>query len=232
MNKEELKDTLKSILKEVQDKENNPHENNSETDIQTMLSEILQEVREIRRDKVKHDEEMKEIRDDYAKLLQTVTQQQKFMEELDRKERSKNIVITGVSESKDLEEAHTDVQKCERILEKIGVSGISYTHKRIGKQIDHRDRPLLLECVSATEKENILANTSALKQAGPAYQKVFVKKDIHPAVRREWWRLKDAEKKEKEKPENVGCSIHLDTKQRVLLRDGNVIDRWSPTYFR
>ena len=151
---------------------------------------------------------------------------------LDSRERSKNIVITGVSESVDLEGAHTDQQKCEIILQTIGVPEIAFTQKRLGRQVDGRVRALLLHIPSAPQRESILANTSKLKQAGPAYQKVYVKKDVHPAVRNEWRRLRESEKKEKEKPENVGCNIRLDTRQRVLLRDEVVIDRWSPSYFQ
>ena len=80
-------------------------------------------------------------------------------------------------------------------------------------------------------RDTVLQNTKALKDAGGTYRHVYVKKDIHPAVRKEWRRLKDAEKSEKEKPCNQGCDIRLDTNKRELLRDGVIIDRWSPSFF-
>ena len=70
-----------------------------------------------------------------------------------------------------------------------------------------------------------------MKDAGPVYAKVYIRKDVHPATRREWKRLKDAEKNEKAKPGNEVSTITLDYKARVLLRDNIVIDRWKPTYF-
>ena len=37
----------------------------------------------------------------------------------------------------------------------------------------------------------------------------------------------DAEKTEKERPENVGCNIYLNTRERQLYKDGEVTDKWS-----
>ena len=54
-----------------------------------------------------------------------------------------------------------------------------------------------------------------------------VKKDVHPSVRNEWKRLHDAHKNEKERPENAGCRVYLDYRERKLYRDGVVIDTWS-----
>lgn len=58
------------------------------------------------------------------------------------------------------------------------------------------------------------------------------KKDVHPGVRKEWKRLREAEEREKERPENVGCVIRLDTRQRKLYRDNNVMDCWDPQFFK
>ena len=59
---------------------------------------------------------------------------------------------------------------------------------------------------------------------------VKIKKDQHPALRKEWRRLFQTEADEKNKPENAGCVIKLDRKQRLLLRDGVVIDRFLPNF--
>ena len=50
-------------------------------------------------------------------------------------------------------------------------------------------------------------------------------------MRNEWKRLKEAERIEKERPENVGCAIRLDFKERKLYRDNVVIDKWNPLFF-
>ena len=60
---------------------------------------------------------------------------------------------------------------------------------------------------------------------------MYVKKDLHPAVREEWKRLHTVQATEKNRPENQGCHIRLDVKERKLYRDGIVIDEWKLNYF-
>lgn len=85
---------------------------------------------------------------------------------------------------------------------------------RAGKNESGRVRPLIVKASSLADREQLLTNTKALKDAGPAYKKIYVRKDVHPAFRREWKRLMDAEKDEKMKPENQGCNIQLDPQRR------------------
>ena len=80
-------------------------------------------------------------------------------------------------------------------------------------------------------RDKILGKTKKLKETGAPYGHIYVKKDVHPSVRNEWKRLRDAEATEKAKPENTGCVIRLDTKERKLYRDGVVIDSWRPAPF-
>ena len=61
--------------------------------------------------------------------------------------------------------------------------------------------------------------------------RLYIKKDSHPEVRKEWRRLKEVEEEEKKKPTNVGCNIHIDYKQRVLYKDTVIIDKWRPHPF-
>ena len=84
---------------------------------------------------------------------------------------------------------------------------------------------------SKTSRDKILAKAKKLKEAGVIYDKIYMKKDVHPSVRNDWKRLRDVEKREKEKPEITGCNILLDTKERKLYRDGIVIDCWNPHPF-
>ena len=56
-------------------------------------------------------------------------------------------------------------------------------------------------------------------------------KDTHPVVREVWKRLKEAEKREKEKPENVGSNIYINYKERQLYKDGQVIDKFNLASF-
>ena len=62
------------------------------------------------------------------------------------------------------------------------------------------------------------------------YKDIYIKKDLHPAVRREWGRLHEVKATEQNRPENAGCQIVLDSRREVT-RDGVVIDKWSPNNF-
>ena len=66
-----------------------------------------------------------------------------------------------------------------------------------------------------------------LKKAAENFKKIYVKKDIHPEVRKEWKRLHAAERTEMERAENAGCVIHFNIKERILYRNGVVIDSWN-----
>ena len=92
-------------------------------------------------------------------------------------------------------------------------------------------RPILVTVASKIIRDNILQKTRQLKDAGDEYNRVYVKKDVHPSIRKEWKRLFDAEKTEKERPENAGCVVHFDKRERKLYVDGNVIDSWNLQYF-
>ena len=60
---------------------------------------------------------------------------------------------------------------------------------------------------------------------------VYIKKDIHPAFRKEMWRLYEAEKRERDRPENVGKTVVFDKEERVLMVDDVIIDRYNPQLF-
>ena len=72
-------------------------------------------------------------------------------------------------------------------------------------------------------------NTKALKDI-QGYKKIYIKRDTHPSIRKEHARLIKKEKAEKEKPGNVGIEIKYDRKRRVLLRAGDVIDKFNPSF--
>lgn len=76
----------------------------------------------------------------------------------------------------------------------------------------------------------MLQKTSGLKQARDAYNRKYIKKDVHPSIRDEWRKLRKAEKAEKERPENAECTICLDVRERKLYKDGIVINAFSPQF--
>ena len=50
-----------------------------------------------------------------------------------------------------------------------------------------------------------------LKSAGPPFDKVYLKADIHPVFRKEDVRLRKLVKDERAKPANAGCDIKYDS---------------------
>ena len=102
------------------------------------------------------------------------------------------------------------------------------SHRRLGRNYEAggRKRPILVVVADRDERDRLLSNARSLKQQG-TFDRIYVKKDLHPAVREEWKRLRTAETTEKARPENQGCSIRLDVKERKLYRDEEVIDEWK-----
>lgn len=142
------------------------------------------------------------------------------------------MVVLGLpDEGEALEGAISDEDKLSRVWVKMGVDNVDCQHRRLGTEGDGgRKRPLLLTIRDKDTRSRILENARKLKEAGENFKRIYVKKDVHPGVRREWKRLREAEAREKERPENVGCVIRLDTRQRKLYRDDVVIDSWNPQF--
>ena len=167
------------------------------------------------------------------KQAEIISKQQLYLESLDRREREANLVILGVpDEHESLDGAVDDGDKLEKIWAKVGVDNVVGMHRRLGKSDGvRRCRPILLTLQDKTLRGHILDRAKNLKTSGDLFKKIYVKKDVHPAVRAEWQRLRDVEKVEKERPENAGCVIYLNTRERKIYRDNSVIDSWNPTVF-
>ena len=169
------------------------------------------------------------------KQAEIITKQQHFLEQLDRKERENHLIVLGVPDGEEALDGETsDEEKLRKIWMQMEVAYEVVSHKRLGKldvQGNSRKRPILVVLASKHVRDNVLANTRGLKNSSACFGRIFVKKDLHPSVRNEWKRLKEAERKEKERPENVGCVIRLDVRERKLYRDDVVIDKWNPLFF-
>ena len=128
-----------------------------------------------------------------------------------------------------------DQSKVEQILQEAGydedVDLTNWEVKRLGQENDRRKRPILVVVDNQRQRNNILDKAKNLKEKREPFSSIYVKKDVHPAVRKELGRLRKRERDEKERPENQGVNIVYDKQQRVLLRDGLVIDRYAPSYF-
>lgn len=206
--------------------------------IEEKLSVVMTEMAELKRVITSPEgfiaKKITELQERVDKQGEIIAKQQRFLENVDRKEREMNVVVLGLpDENEALDGATTDDEKLARVWGKIGVEIVECEHRRLGRVNDdggRRNRPLLLTIRNRDVRSRILASAKHLKTAGEKYSRIYVKKDVHPSVRREWQRLREVEAREKERPENVGCEIRLDTRQRKLFRDDDVIDSWNPQF--
>lgn len=234
INKEELIDTIISSTDET----------DALDKITKRLDEVMEEMKMLKNMITSPDSQINkkytELKSQIDKQAEILTKQQQFLEILDRKEREPNIVILGVPDNNEaLDGVVTDEEKIAKIWSKVGMVGVVGTHRRLGgserrsgagAQAPKR-RPILFTLDNKHQRSDILQNAPHLKNAGDNYNKIYIKKDTHPSVRAEWRRLREAETREKARPENVGCTIRLDTRERKLYKDTVVIDSWNPQFF-
>lgn len=151
---------------------------------------------------------------------------------LDERDRANNVIITGVAEEPDTM-GDTDLAKAMNIFGKLDIQGSEDTinTRRLGKLIEGRTRVLLVSFSQKDQRQDVLKSAKRLKEAGESYSNVYIKKDMHPGIRKELNRLRKVEKQEKEKAANQGKDIKFDHKQRTVSIDGVVIDRFKPSFF-
>ena len=167
-----------------------------------------------------------------------VNQQQRFLEMLDAGKRANNLIMMGVPESPTVlnaghESADSDEAKVKMVLAKTGHQDAEIQEiVRLGKANNQKSRPMKIVLKCPMKRKSILVDAKKLKDAEPTFEKIFIKKDVHPSVRKELYRLRQAEKRESEKAENVGKEVHYDHAARTLIVDGLTIDRYMPIFFQ
>lgn len=171
-----------------------------------------------------------ELNEQLKKQSEVIREQQRFLERLDQKERTNNLLILGASEG-----AESSVEVSKRIIgnlgEEAGSIAASITNaKRIG-ELGSRpgtSRPLLVVLPTAKDRNRIVE--LGRKNSSLQAQGIHMKKDSHPAVRAEWKRLFGIKDAEAAKPENAGRSVTLDWKKRQVTVDGQVVASWGPLF--
>lgn len=206
--------------------------------LEERLTTIATEINELRRaissSEVDVNKKLEDMQVKIDKQAEIIVHQQRFLEALDRKERECNLIVLGVpDDGLALDGATCDGEKLEKIWATIDEETEMCSHRRLGRpsQDSTKKRPILVTVTSKSSRDGVLEKAKRLKESGPHLNKIYIKKDVHPSVRKEWSRLRSVEAAEKERPENAGCVIRLDVKERKLYRDGVVIDRWNPQYF-
>ena len=172
-------------------------------------------------------------------LTNTVIQLQRFLESLDAEKRIRNLILTGIPEDtplptgdEDTPEATTDEEKVTLILTKMnhGDVPVAAIH-RLGKKEPTKNRATRVTLANAGDRRNILNDTAKLKTAGNSFAKVYVRKDIHPAIRKDLNRIRNSKKRQMENPENQGRDVPYDNDTRCVTVDGLIVDRFCPQYF-
>lgn len=200
----------------------------------TITTELSELRRSITSSVSSTNKKLVEMEERIGKQADIIMQQQLFLEKIDRKERETNLVVLGVPDEQiALDGATNDDDKLGKVWEVLQDSTEIRSHRRLGRQdpASTRARPILVTVATKDARDKVLEKTTRLKDRRGAYEKIYVKKDVHPAVREEWKRLRAAEATEKGRPENQGCSIRFDARERKLYRNGVVIDEWkSPSF--
>ena len=162
------------------------------TALDKKLNAVMAEVAELKKVITSPDsfvtKKFAELNNRIEQQADIIARQQRFLELLDRKEPKANIVVLGLpDESEALDGAVTDTDKLEQVWEKVGVVGVECQHRILGAHAEggRRNRPLLLTIPQKDMRSRILANAKNLKTAGEKFSRIYVKKDVHPGVRKE-----------------------------------------------
>ena len=184
---------------------------------------LLEEIRELRKQVADLQGIKQEIQDQARKLddaFKIISNQQRFLEAMNGRERRLNLVIT-------------DEDKVRNVIEATGYcetfNSAVWELKRLGQQDDRKRRPLLAVVEDGRVRNEIVKGAKNLKSVQGPWSRVYLKKDVHPVIRQEMARLRTREREETDQPANAGRDVT--TQRRVLLLiDDNIIDRFCP-YF-
>jgi hypothetical protein len=95
----------------------------------------------------------------------------------------------------------------------VKVSGV----ERLGQDNSNDRRPLKVVLRDPKSRATVLEKAKNLKQSTYQFQKIYIKKDLNPSIRREMARLRDVTKRKKEKPENMAKKCFWITPKRKCM---------------
>ena len=197
----------------------------------SLINEIKEKDVEIKRLKTAEAEAVKQ----HSVIQKVVDNHQSFLEKTDTYRRERNVVIYGLTESTEV----SDADQVKEVLAEMKCEGtVPEKHVRLGiiqdptnqqteegqPQRPPRPRPLLVICKSSGDRNKLLTNTNKLK-AAEKFKKVFVKKDQTPHERKEWSRLREVLKREKERPQNQGINVKIDYRTKCVMVGERVVEK-------
>ena len=114
----------KDQILELLDKNDNTGDNNSlVASIATLTSMISQMRQEITEGNKEKDKKITDLEGKVSKLNETVIKQQLYLEQVDRRERERNIVLLGVPDDNEaLDGATEDVEKIKKVWSAAGIT--------------------------------------------------------------------------------------------------------------
>ena len=136
-------------------------------------------------------------------------------------------LITGIYEHDIIEEENIygdDNSKIAALFSKIGVViPHGFTLTRIGKQKDNYNRFIKIDVNNKDNRDSVMNNAKLLKNAIAPWDKVYIKKDLHPVLVQENNRLRQKKKKVQNLPENNNKEEKLENGE--LKVDDMIIDQ-------
>ena len=167
-------------------------------------------------------------------LVKSMAQHQRYLESLEAEKRSCNVIITGLSEDDCVIAEQTisdDKSKVQELINLLQAEASPVEVMRLGNDRARTPRAIKVEFNSKTQRDNLLSKSSALNDMLPPLNKIYIKKDVHPRIRKEHKRLKEVVKAEKYKPENASLNVRYDYDSRVVMVGDTVVDGFTPNFF-
>ena len=205
--------------------------------IEAKLDDLLTKWKE---EKDALQKQIRELEKDREKITETLSQHQRMLEGLEAERRASNVIMTGVPEEQ-FGNAATDVDKVRLVFSAIGQENVQVKSVvRLGTaRQDRRSptdsrpyrRPLKVVLTNADDRKDVLENTHRLKTSDAMFRSIYVKKDVHPLVRKELDRLRDVTKRERERPENQGKNVRYDFRERKVYVNDVVVDCFQSISF-
>ena len=149
------------------------------------------------------------------KVIMNENRNEQLVQERERKIRSTNIILHGVSEDVDKNEGNPDEEFVTAFLETIGISTKPDSIIRLGKPDLKKNRPIKLRMKNESEKENVMSRLANLKNAEERFKRISVTEDYTMEERneiRKWF--------EKAKEKNQEESSKIIWKARGTLTNG------------
>ena len=239
LNKDQLQFALRTLI-------NEPAEDTAAGPGVVQMSRIESKLDDLlpkwTKEKEALNKQIQELRKEKEKIAETLSQHQRMLESIEAERRAANVIMTGVPEDQ-LGGATTDIEKVKLVLSTIGQQAVEVRSvERLGtQQQDRRQtsgpasrpyrRPLKVVLKNADSRKDVLDSARQLKTSDAIFRSIYVKKDMHPLVRKEFDRLRGVEKREKERPENRGKTVRYDYRERKVYVDNIVVDSFQNIAF-